>query len=138
MTGRLRAGYRSKNTGTHNVRICIIQSCYVPWKGFFDLVRQCDEYVIFDSVQYARRHWHNRNRIVTTDGAQWLTIPVVTKGRFDQRICDVEISEPWAELHWHKISLGYRRAPYFAELAPKVEAWFEEAGKMPLLTDINE
>jgi hypothetical protein len=43
-------------------RTCVVQSCYVPWKGFFDLIGQCDEYVIFDSVQYVKRHWHNRNR----------------------------------------------------------------------------
>ncbi len=50
------------------MRICIIQSNYIPWKGFFDLIGRCDEYVIFDSVQYARRHWHNRNRIKTANG----------------------------------------------------------------------
>ena len=49
-------------------RMAIVQSCYVPWKGFFDLVDRCDEYVIFDSVQYVKRHWHNRNRIKTARG----------------------------------------------------------------------
>ena len=120
------------------MQICIIQSCYIPWKGFIDLIRQCDEYVIFDSVQYARRHWHNRNRIVTAHGVQWLTIPVVSKGRFDQSIAEVEVSEPWAEQHWRSIALAYKRAPYFSELSPMVENWFKEAGQLPLLTEINE
>ena len=61
------------------MRICIIQSNYIPWKGFFDLIGRCDEYVIFDRVQYARRHWHNRNRIKTANGVEWLTISVVSK-----------------------------------------------------------
>jgi hypothetical protein len=65
-----------------SVRIAIIQSCYVPWKGFFDLIGRCDEYVIFDSAQYAKRHWHNRNRIKTARGLEWLTIPVISKGRY--------------------------------------------------------
>ena len=78
---------------THNVRICIIQSCYIPWKGFFDLIGRCDEYVVFDSAQYVKRHWHNRNRIKTANGVEWLTIPVATKGRFEQLIHDVEIEK---------------------------------------------
>ena len=75
------------------MRICIIQSNYIPWKGFFDLIGRCDEYVIFDGVQYAKRHWHNRNRIKTANGVQWLTIPVVTRGRFEQPIDEVEIEK---------------------------------------------
>src|SRR6202162_4296487 len=69
-----------------HVRICIVQSCYIPWKGFFDLIGRCDEFVIYDSAQYAKRHWHNRNRIKTADGVQWLTIPVIAKGRSEQPI----------------------------------------------------
>jgi WbqC-like protein family len=56
------------------MRICIIQSCYIPWKGFFDLIGRCDQYVIFDRTQYVKRHWHNRNRIKTANGLEWLTI----------------------------------------------------------------
>src|SRR4051812_43781351 len=50
--------------------ISIIQSSYVPWKGFFDLIGRCDEYVIFDRAQYVKRHWHNRNRIKTANGLE--------------------------------------------------------------------
>jgi WbqC-like protein family len=120
-----------------NVRICIIQSCYIPWKGFFDLVGQCDEYVIFDSVQYVRRHWHNRNRIKTANGTEWLTIPVVTKGRFEQPINEVEIEKPWADKHWRALELAYKRAACFERLAPTVKSWYEQAEKKTLLTDVN-
>lgn len=120
------------------MRIAIIQSCYVPWKGFFDLIGRCDEYVMFDSVQYAKAHWHNRNRIKTANGVQWLTIPVVTKGRFDQPIDQVEIEKPWAEKHWRALELAYRRAPFFQELAPTVKDWYERAAKESLLTNVNE
>src|SRR5882757_6132570 len=89
------------------MRICIIQSCYVPWKGFFDLIGRCDEYVVFDRAQYARRHWHNRNRIKTANGVEWLTIPVVTKSRFEQPIDEVEIKEAWAARHWRSLELAY-------------------------------
>jgi len=119
------------------VRICIIQSCYVPWKGFFDLIGQCDEYVIYDSAQYVKRHWHNRNRIKTANGVEWLSIPVVTKGRFEQPIDQVEIEKKWADKHWRAIELAYRRAPFFEEFAPAVKVWYERADKEARLTDVN-
>jgi hypothetical protein len=118
-------------------RICIIQSCYIPWKGFFDLIGRCDEYVIFDRAQYVKRHWHNRNRIKTARGVEWLTIPVVTKGRFEQRVDEVEIEKPWANKHWRAIELAYGRAAFFETLAPNVKGWFERADKEARLTDVN-
>jgi WbqC-like protein family len=119
------------------LRICIIQSCYIPWKGFFDLIGRCDEYVVYDSAQYVKRHWHNRNRIKTADGVQWLTIPVIAKGRFEQPIDQVEIEKPWAEKHWRTLELAYRRAPFFEQVAPTVRAWYELADKQSRLTDVN-
>lgn len=120
------------------MRISIIQSSYIPWKGFFDLIGQCDEYVIFDRMQFVKRHWHNRNQIKTANGLEWLTIPVLTKGRFDQAIEGVAIEKPWAEKHWRALELAYRRAPYFESLAPLVRGWYERADKEMRLTDINE
>jgi WbqC-like protein family len=119
------------------LRIAIIQSCYVPWKGFFDLIGRCDEYVIFDRVQYAKRHWHNRNRIKTAAGLEWLTIPVLSKGRYAQPIHEVEIEKPWTERHWRALELAYRRAPFFEALAPTVRSWYERADKEKRLTDVN-
>jgi hypothetical protein len=119
-------------------RICIIQSCYIPWKGFFDLMGRCHEYVIFDEVQYAKRHWHNRNIIKTSSGPLWLTIPVVTKSRFDQPIDEVAIAEPWAQKHWRSILSNYRKAPHFGVWAPLVEDLYRRADSLQLLTEVNE
>jgi hypothetical protein len=120
------------------MRIAIIQSCYVPWRGFFDLIGRCDLYVIYDQVQFTKRHWHNRNRIKTAAGVEWLTIPVITKGRFEQPIEKVEIEKPWADKHWRSIELAYRHAPFFQALAPTVQGWYEHAAGYPLLTQVNE
>jgi hypothetical protein len=118
-------------------RVCVVQSCYVPWKGFFDLIGQCDEYVIFDSVQYVKRHWHNRNRIKTANGLEWLTIPVVSKGRFEQPIDEVTIEKQWAEKHWRALELAYKRAPFFKHHAPAIKRWYELADNKALLTEVN-
>ena len=111
------------------MRIAIIQSCYVPWRGFFDLIGRCEQYIIFDHVQYARRHWHNRNRIKTATGLEWLDHTVISKGRFEQMIDEVEIEKSWAEKHWRAIELAYRRAPFLANVGPIVRGWYERAAK---------
>jgi len=119
------------------VRIAIIQSCYVPWRGFFDLIGRCDQYVVLDHVQYVKNHWHNRNRIKTATGLEWLTIPVLSRGRREQTIDIVQIEKPWIEKHWRAIELAYRRAPHFSAMAPRVRGWYERAARETLLTEIN-
>jgi hypothetical protein len=119
------------------MRICIIQSCYIPWKGFFDLIGRCDEYVVYDSAQFVKGHWHNRNRIKTADGIKWLTIPVTTSGRLGQPIDQVEIEKPWADQHWRMLQLAYKQAPFFEQFAPTVKAWYERADKKRRLTEVN-
>jgi hypothetical protein len=119
------------------MRICIIQSCYIPWKGFFDLIGRCDEYVVYDSAQFVKGHWHNRNRIKTENGIKWLTIPVITSGRLGQPIDQVEIGKPWADQHWSALELAYKRAACFKQFAPTVKGWYEHADKEARLTDVN-
>ena len=106
-------------------RLAIVQSSYVPWKGYFDLIRACDEFVLLDDVQFTRRDWRSRNRIKTKDGTTWLTVPVQNKGRYLQRIDEVVVSDPdWGIRHWETIRTSYARTPYFAEYAPRFEAIF--------------
>ena len=96
--------------------VAIVQSCYIPWKGYFDLIGFADEFILYDDRQYTRRDWRNRNRIKTPQGARWLTIPVQVKGRYHQRIDETLVAdEDWARTHWRTLELNYATAPYFAE-----------------------
>ena len=70
----------------HSKTIAAIQSSYIPWKGYFDIINAVDEFVLYDDVQYTKRDWRNRNRIKTSAGLSWLTVPVAVKGRYGQRI----------------------------------------------------
>ena len=102
-------------------RIGIIQSNYIPWKGYFDIIHDVDLFIFYDDVQYTNRDWRNRNRLKTEYGERWLTIPVGNHRA--QRICDVALpSGDWAREHWRKIEVAYRRAPYFEAY----RAYFEE------------
>ena len=60
-------------------RIAILQSNYIPWKGYFDIVAAVDEFLIFDEAQFTRRDWRNRNKIIIDGSPHWLTIPVSMK-----------------------------------------------------------
>src|SRR4051812_17926831 len=95
-------------------RVAIVQSCYVPWKGYFDLINQVDHFLIYDDAEYSKNTWRNRNRIKTASGTQWLTIPVAYSGRSRQRIDEVQVNDPrWANRHWKSIRQSYAHAPYF-------------------------
>jgi len=108
-------------------RVAIVQSSYIPWKGYFDLIAAVDEFVLYDDVQYTRRDWRNRNRIKTPLGLQWLTVPVRVKGRYHQAIRDTEIDgTAWATSHLAAMQQNYARAPFYAavsgEIAPAYRA----------------
>lgn len=103
-------------------KVAIVQSNYVPWKGYFDMIAAVDEFILYDDMQYTRRDWRNRNQIKTPQGVQWLTVPVKVKGKYHQTIFDTEIDgEAWAADHWKALAQNYRRAPCFREVAAWVE-----------------
>jgi hypothetical protein len=103
-------------------KVAILQSNYIPWKGYFDLIAAVDEFILYDDVQYTRRDWRNRNQIKTPQGLHWLTVPVLVKGKYHQKIRDTEIDGvEWGLLHWKTLAQNYRRAPHFDEIAEWLE-----------------
>jgi len=103
-------------------KVAILQSNYIPWKGYFDLIAAVDEFILYDDMQYTRRDWRNRNQIKTPHGVQWLTVPMLVKGKYHQKIRDTEIDGlDWGLLHWKTLAQNYRRAPHFNEIAEWLE-----------------
>lgn len=120
------------------MRLTILQSNYIPWKGYFDLMAMSDLFVVYDSVQYTKNDWRNRNMIATASGPLWLTIPVETAGRADQRINEAAIGDHrWARKHWATITQSFARRPHFAEAKDAWEAVYLEAQELHLLHDVN-
>lgn len=118
-------------------RVAILQSSYIPWKGYFDIINMVDEFILFDDVQFTRRDWRNRNRIKTAAGLRWLTIPVKAKGRYLQRIDETEISDPtWAQAHWGALAQSYARASFFPAYADQFETLYRGLTS-PSLSVIN-
>ncbi len=103
-------------------KVAIVQSNYIPWKGYFDLIAAVDEFILYDDVQYTRRDWRNRNQIKTPKGLQWLTVPVKVKGKYHQTIRETEIEDAdWAKTHWKSLCQNYRRAKHFEAIAQELE-----------------
>jgi hypothetical protein len=118
--------------------VAIVQSNYIPWKGYFDLIDDVDAFVLLDEVQYTRRDWRNRNRIKTASGTRWLTIPVQVSGRYEQRIDETRIADPgWRRSHWSAIEQAYRDAPCFDAVAAVLEPVYASLAGVEMLSDVN-
>ena len=103
-------------------RVAMVQSCYIPWKGYFDLINSVDHFLLYDDAEYSKNSWRNRNRIKTANGLQWLTIPVAYSGRSRQRIDAVQVSDPgWRDRHWKSLSQSYAKARFFDDYAGGLE-----------------
>ena len=119
--------------------VVIVQSNYLPWRGYFDLMRRADEFILLDSVQYTRRDWRNRNIIKTPAGPQWITVPVEVKGRYRAAIDEVRVADPgFADKHIRAIELNYRKAKAFEQVAPWLFGLLREASRSSLLSTVNE
>lgn len=103
----------------------MIQSNYIPWKGYFDIIHDADLFVFYDDVQFTKNDWRNRNIIKTSQGNKWLSVPVGSK--IHRLIHQVEINNPaWGKKHWQTIRQYYSRSPYFADYAPFFEQIYLE------------
>jgi len=114
-----------------------VQSNYIPWKGYFDLINSVDEFILLDEVQYTRRDWRNRNRIKTAHGTQWLTIPVEVKGKYFQAVKETKVSDPnWGRDHWRTLSHCYGKAPFFRHFKDAFESLYLGRND-EFLSDVN-
>lgn len=117
-------------------KIAILQSNYLPWKGYFDIIGLVDEFVIYDEVQYTKNDWRNRNKIKTDSGVKWLTVPVYQKS-LSQKISETEISDKrWAAKHWNSLKTYYSKAPCFKECKDVFEEFYNLC-PYTLLSQIN-
>ncbi|MBD3842966.1 MAG: WbqC family protein [Campylobacterales bacterium] len=106
-------------------KLAILQSNYIPWKGYFDLINMVDEFVFYDDMQYTRRDWRNRNKIKTSQGLKWLSIPVEVKGKYFQKINETLVSDKsWSVTHWQTIKQFYSKTPFFKDYKDIFEEFY--------------
>jgi hypothetical protein len=117
-------------------KVVVIQSNYIPWKGYFDLINDADLLIFYDDVQYTKNDWRNRNKVKTPRGTEWLTIPV-GMGE-DRLICEVELpKDNWVVKHLKTIQQNYAKAPFFKHYFEIIESFFL-GKKWTYLSELNQ
>lgn len=90
-----------------------MQPTYLPWLGYFNLMASVEHFVFLDNVQFSKQSWQQRNRVIVNDRLLWLTVPVLSHGRSDQLIDQVEVKNDtnWRSKHQKTIAEACRGAP---------------------------
>jgi hypothetical protein len=118
-------------------KVAILQSNYIPWKGYFDMIAAVDEFIIYDDVQFTKNDWRNRNRIKTPTGLQWISIPV-RQVNLKQKISETKvIDKRWADKHWKTIKQNYSRVEGFSAYSSIIAETYQQASEFEFLSDIN-
>ena len=120
-------------------KVAILQSNYIPWKGYFDLIDQVDEFILFDEMQYTKRDWRNRNKIKTPQGLLWLSVPVEVKGKYFQKISEtLVLDQSWREKHFKSIDLNYRKSAHYSEIIEWIKDLYFSDTQEKSLSAINQ
>ncbi len=108
-------------------KICaIMQPTFMPWVGYFDLIHSVDVFVFLDDVQLAKRSWQVRNKIKTSNGEAFITLPVKKNKHRDEQYIDnafIAIDDKWKKKSLKNVELNYKKTSYFKDIFPLFEEW---------------
>lgn len=105
------------------MRVAVLQSNYLPWRGYFDIIRRAEVFIFYDDVKFTKNDWRNRNLIKTPNGPIWLTIPCPKN--YDVMINEVRPTNSlWQSKHWKTICQNYAKAPHFEQYASFFEDFY--------------
>ena len=95
------------------MKVAVLQSNYIPWRGYFDIINDVDLFIFYDEVQYTKNDWRNRNQVYSRQGLSWISVPV--EYSFGQKIIEAKIKNNlnWQQDNWNKLENAYRLAPYW-------------------------
>ncbi len=121
-----------------NKTISLMQPTYIPWLGYFNLIKNSDEFIFFTSTQLSKRSWQTRNRIKTKNGILMLTIPIKkTASREHILIKDAKVVDElrWQENHLKSIKYSYSKSPFYDQIYPLISNILSK--KSPFLIDYS-
>jgi len=118
------------------LKIVVLQSNYIPWKGYFELISNADIFCFYDEVQYTKNDWRNRNKLNNNNGPFWLTIPI-NKEAVKLKISEVQLPKTeWHLEHLNILKQTYKKAPHFISIFPFLEILYLK--KWDSLSEFNQ
>lgn len=117
------------------MKVVILQSNYMPWRGYFDLIKNADVFCFYDEVKYTKNDWRNRNKIYSKNGLQWLTIPI-DKDAVKLKISEVILPNGWENKHAETLKTVYGRASQYHQLEGLIDQLYHK-NRYSLLSDFN-
>lgn len=119
------------------VKCAAMQPCYLPWLGHLRLMALVDHFVLLDDAQYSKNSWHNRNRILLSDGQiAWLTIPVSKDGLSTPlNNVRIDVDPRWRRKHVQTLRHSYGHHPCFGDLMEILN--LIENGNQRFLAELN-
>jgi hypothetical protein len=117
------------------MKAALIQSNYLPWKGYFDIIHDVDVFVFVEDVQYTSKDWRNRNKLKTPYGAKWISVPVM--GGVHQKIYEARInySQNWMRKHKTMINANYNVSEYYDTYKEDIFEIYEQ--KFETISELN-
>lgn len=118
------------------MKCAIMQPTYIPWSGYFNLIKNVDKFVFLDDVQFEKRSWQSRNRVLNNGSQLYLTVPT-EKEKQTTLINEIKIdnTQEWKKKHWKTILNCYKNSSFGAELIDILEPCYKKDYIM--LSDLN-
>jgi hypothetical protein len=117
--------------------VVISQPTYLPWPGYFRIMKEADVYVFFDNVQFEPRSWQCRNKIKSSQKSIWLSVPTHHGGKPTISDVGIDNSKEWRRQHWRAIKTCYGKAPYFREYSSFLKSVYERNWTMLVSLNIH-
>ena len=105
------------------MKIAIMQPYFIPYIGYFQLINAVDKFIVYDDIQYTKKGWINRNRVLVNNKDSYITLPLKKHSDYAD-IKDRQLAESWNSERnkiLNRLRANYRRAPYFEITYPLVD-----------------
>lgn len=104
------------------MKIAIMQPYLFPYIGYFQLIAAADKFIVLDDVNYIKKGWINRNRILIGGKDKLFTVPLKEASQ-NKKIRDIELVEDdkWKDKFLMTLKLNYNKAPYYSEAISRIE-----------------
>jgi len=109
--------------------IAIHQPNYLPWIGYFHKIFKSDIFVFLDDVKYTNRDFINRNKIKTSHGWMWLTVPIKSSSKLNINRVRIDSSKKWRRKHWRSIKTSYGKSKFFSDFEEEFKKVYEKNWK---------